>query len=68
MVRVIGGSKRKDKPTDASALLLLLAYVEADCRRIGALEAAGHAALAAGCVEQVHGKPYSLAQLSEACH
>ncbi|MBU8544463.1 MULTISPECIES: hypothetical protein [Roseomonadaceae] len=33
--------------TDRNALLLLLAYVEAECRRLGADAAARHAALAA---------------------
>ena len=32
---------------DQQALLLMLNYVEAECRRLGALEAARHAALAA---------------------
>jgi len=35
---------------DHSALRLMLSYVEAECLRIGALEAARHAALAAALV------------------
>lgn len=50
---VFGGMKSTKKPSDESALLMLLAYVEQECRRIGALEAASHAALAASAVEQV---------------
>lgn len=62
------GRKRKSKPTDESALLMLLAYVEAECRRIGALEAASHAAMAATAVEQVRtGLPHPTA-LSSSCH
>lgn len=33
--------------TDRSALILILEYVEAECRRLGADSAARHAALAA---------------------
>jgi hypothetical protein len=32
---------------DRKALLLMLSYVESECRRLGALDAARHAALAA---------------------
>ncbi len=39
---------------EAAALLLLLAYVEAECRRIGAHRSADHAAQAAALVER-HG-------------
>jgi hypothetical protein len=38
------------KPTDRSALLMMLAYIEAECRRLGAEAAARHAALAAALV------------------
>lgn len=38
------------KPTDRSALLMMLAYVEAECRRLGAEAAAQHAAMAAALV------------------
>lgn len=38
------------KTTDRSALLLMLAYVEAECRRLGAEAAARHAAMAAALV------------------
>ena len=40
----------EDKPTDRSALLMMLAYVEAECRRLGADAAAQHAAMAAALV------------------
>ena len=33
--------------TDRSAILMMLAYVEAECRRLGSTDAATHAALAA---------------------
>ncbi|MGX9961989.1 hypothetical protein ACVFYP_01630 [Roseomonas sp. F4] len=33
--------------TDRNAIMLLLAYVEAECRRLGAEDAARHAAIAA---------------------
>lgn len=36
-----------DTPPDHSALLMMLAYVEAECRRLGADAAARHAAMAA---------------------
>ena len=38
--------------TDRQALLLMLSYVEAECRRLGALDAARHAALAAGLLPE----------------
>ncbi len=38
------------KVEDRSALLLMLAYVEAECRRLGAEGAAKHAAMAAALV------------------
>ncbi len=62
------GTKSKGKPTDESALLLLLAYVEAECRRIGAFEAAGHAALAASSVEQGKNTLCRPTRLSDVCH
>jgi hypothetical protein len=37
----------KIEGTDRAALLLMLSYVEAECRRIGAFDAARHAAQAA---------------------
>jgi len=37
-------------PDDQAALLLMLAYVEAECRRLGAEAAAAHAAMAAALV------------------
>jgi hypothetical protein len=36
-----------DAETDRNALILILEYVEAECRRLGAEAAAQHAALAA---------------------
>ncbi len=38
----------ESETTDRQALLLMLSYVEAECRRLGAMDAARHAALAAG--------------------
>ena len=45
-------SARRDGPrhADRSALLLMLTYVEAECRRLGADAAAHHAAMAAALV------------------
>jgi len=37
--------------TDRSAILMMFAYVEAECRRLGADDAARHAALAATLFE-----------------
>jgi|GEM_PF-3568438 len=37
-------------PQDRSALLMMLAYVEAECRRLGNEDAARHAAMAAALV------------------
>ncbi len=42
--------------TDRSAILMMLTYVEAECRRLGSEEAARHAALAAMLVQ---GEPVS---------
>ncbi len=39
--------------TDRQALLLMLSYVEAECRRLGAVDAARHAALAAGLLPEI---------------
>lgn len=62
------GGKPRSKPTDESALLMLLAYVEAECRRIGAIEAASHAALAASAVEQGRARLSHATIISDACH
>lgn len=40
------------KPTDRSALVMMLAYVEAECRRMGAEAAAQHVAMAAALVPE----------------
>ncbi|MBX6375334.1 MAG: hypothetical protein IRZ13_14010 [Acetobacteraceae bacterium] len=42
--------KRQAEQVDRSALLLMLSYIEAECRRIGATAAADHVALAAALV------------------
>ena len=44
--------KQDHQGTDRSALLMMLAYVEAECRRLGSVAAAQHAALAATLVQQ----------------
>lgn len=49
--------KTETKPTDRSALLLMLAYVEAECRRLGADAAARHAAMAAALVPDTGALP-----------
>jgi len=40
----------ESKTTDCTAILMMLAYVEAECRRLGADAAAQHAAMAAALV------------------
>lgn len=47
MDAVIPGSEHDEQHTDKSAILMMLAYVEAECRRLGVTEAAQHAAQAA---------------------
>ena len=47
MDAVIPGSEHDEERTDKSAILMMLAYVEAECRRLGVTEAAQHAAQAA---------------------
>ncbi len=47
MDALISGSEHDDQRTDRSAILMMLAYVEAECRRLGVTEAAQHAAQAA---------------------
>jgi hypothetical protein len=37
--------------TDRSAIVMMLTYVEAECRRLGDAEAARHAALAAALID-----------------
>ncbi len=44
--------KLRTLAADRCALLLMLAYVEAECRRLGADAAARHAALAASLVPE----------------
>jgi hypothetical protein len=39
-----------DDGTDRSAIIMMLTYVEAECRRLGNAEAARHAAVAAALV------------------
>ncbi|HWX50381.1 MAG TPA: hypothetical protein VNZ61_20210 [Roseomonas sp.] len=41
-----------EKQVDQEALLLMLSYIEAECRRLGVLEAARHAALAAAVLAE----------------
>lgn len=41
------GSEHDEERTDKSAILMMLAYVEAECHRLGVTEAAQHAARAA---------------------
>ncbi len=41
------GSEHDEERTDRSAILMMLAYVEAECRRLGVTDAAQHAAQAA---------------------
>ena len=43
----------ESETTDRQALLLMLSYVEAECRRLGALDAARHAAMAAGLLPEI---------------
>lgn len=47
MDAVIPGTEHDEQRTDRSAILMMLAYVEAECRRLGVPEAAIHAAQAA---------------------
>jgi hypothetical protein len=47
MDAVIPGTEHDEQRTDRSAILMMLAYVEAECRRLGVTEAAQHAAQAA---------------------
>lgn len=52
-------TKSRSPAADRCALLLMLAYVESECRRLGADAAARHAALAAELVPE----PISAAEL-----
>lgn len=42
---------------DQQALLLMLSYIEAECRRLGALDTARHAALAASALPVPGARP-----------
>jgi len=53
MSATIAASEFQTEQVDRSALLLMLSYIEAECRRLGATEAARHAALAAALVPGV---------------
>jgi hypothetical protein len=46
----MAASAVESQQVDRTALLLMLSYIEAECRRLGATEAARHAALAAALV------------------
>jgi hypothetical protein len=48
---------RTEAPSDRSALLLMLAYVEAECRRLGSDAAARHAAIAAAMMLELRPQP-----------
>jgi len=50
---------------DQSALLMMLAYVEAECRRLGAAAAAEHAAMAAAIITNA---PLPLPEPARALH
>jgi hypothetical protein len=50
-------SERAAESPDYAALLLMLSYVEAECLRIGAADAARHAAMAAAMMPAVDGPP-----------
>ncbi|PWS39109.1 hypothetical protein DFH01_07680 [Falsiroseomonas bella] len=49
-MKIRAGAKAEVTTDDRSALVLMLAYVEAECRRLGAEAAAQHAAMAAALV------------------
>jgi hypothetical protein len=46
-------AKTELETTDHNALIMMLAYVEAECRRLGAEAAAKHAAMAAALVPAI---------------
>jgi hypothetical protein len=50
MMKTRAAAQAPKTPDDRSALVLMLAYVEAECRRLGAEAAAQHAAMAAALV------------------
>jgi hypothetical protein len=49
-MKIRAGAKAETTPDDRSALVVMLAYIEAECRRLGADAAAQHAAMAAALV------------------
>jgi hypothetical protein len=51
--------------TDRNAIIMMLVYVEAECRRLGDTEAARHAALAAALI---NGQPVAPAMESSMRH
>lgn len=46
------GSSFDEERTDKGAILMMLTYVEAECRRLGVDDAAQHAALAASLLSR----------------
>lgn len=50
-------TEAEPETTDQSALRLMLSYVEAECLRMGATDAARHAALAASLMPDTPAKP-----------
>ncbi|HEV7265238.1 MAG TPA: hypothetical protein VGN83_09995 [Falsiroseomonas sp.] len=65
-MRIKTDADKTEMPSrDQSALLMMLAYVEAECRRLGAEAAAEHAAMAAALVT----RPAAMrAELARAIH
>ena len=56
-------TEAETETTDHSALRLMLSYVEAECLRMGATDAARHAALAASLMPEA---PAKMAEVVEA--
>lgn len=54
-------TEAESETTDQSALRLMLSYVEAECLRMGATDAARHAALAASLMPASPAKPAEVA-------
>lgn len=63
---IAAASDGQTEQVDRSALLLMLSYIEAECRRLGATEAARHAALAAALVPPEQAAPTGTAAAAAA--
>jgi len=60
MMETVTRPNTEEKSCDRSALLMMLSYVEAECRRLGSEQAAALAAMAAAAIVQAPAETASM--------